>query len=83
MRVFNDVMTVQELIDLVAFLQPKYKIKPITFTIMANIECCNTGVCAVASSLERRSLYPKFNRLGRVKMKIPKRILLVTSGRHA
>jgi sulfur-oxidizing protein SoxX len=32
MRVFNDVMTVQELIDLVAFLQPKYKVKPITYT---------------------------------------------------
>lgn len=32
MRVFNDVMTVQELIDLVAFLQPKYKVEPITYT---------------------------------------------------
>jgi sulfur-oxidizing protein SoxX len=32
MWVFNDVMTVQELIDLVAFLQPKYKVKPITYT---------------------------------------------------
>lgn len=32
MRVFNDVMTVQELIDLVAFLQPKYEVKPITYT---------------------------------------------------
>jgi sulfur-oxidizing protein SoxX len=32
MRVFNDVMTVQELIDLVAFLQPKFKVKPITYT---------------------------------------------------
>jgi sulfur-oxidizing protein SoxX len=32
MRVFNDVMTVKELIDLVAFLQPKYKVKPITYT---------------------------------------------------
>ncbi|MEP1445141.1 MAG: c-type cytochrome [Paraglaciecola sp.] len=32
MRVFNDVMTVQELIDLVAFLQPKYDVKPITYT---------------------------------------------------
>jgi hypothetical protein len=32
MRVFNDVMTVQELIDLVAFLQPKYKVQPITYT---------------------------------------------------
>lgn len=28
----NDVMTVTELIDLVAFLQPKYKVKPITYT---------------------------------------------------
>jgi hypothetical protein len=32
MRVFNDVMTVQELIDLVAFLQPQYKVQPITYT---------------------------------------------------
>jgi mono/diheme cytochrome c family protein len=32
MRMFNDVMTVQELIDLVAFLQPKYEVKPITYT---------------------------------------------------
>jgi sulfur-oxidizing protein SoxX len=32
MRVFNDVMTVQDLIDLVAFLQPKYEVKPITYT---------------------------------------------------
>ncbi len=32
MRVFNEVMTIQELIDLVAFLQPKYKVKPITYT---------------------------------------------------
>jgi hypothetical protein len=32
MRVFNDVMTVQELIDVVAFLQPKYEVKPITYT---------------------------------------------------
>jgi hypothetical protein len=32
MRKFNDVMTVQELIDLVAFLQPKYDVKPITYT---------------------------------------------------
>jgi mono/diheme cytochrome c family protein len=32
MRIFNDVMTVQELIDLVAFLQPKYDVKPITYT---------------------------------------------------
>jgi sulfur-oxidizing protein SoxX len=32
MRVFNDVMTVQQLIDLVAFLQPKYAVEPITYT---------------------------------------------------
>ncbi|MCI2284224.1 cytochrome C [Colwellia sp. MSW7] len=32
MRIYNDVMTVSELIDLVAFLQPKYKIKPPTYT---------------------------------------------------
>jgi hypothetical protein len=32
MRVFNDVMTVSELIDLVAFLQPKYEVKPIQYT---------------------------------------------------
>lgn len=32
MRLFNDVMTVQELINLVAFLQSKYKVKPITYT---------------------------------------------------
>lgn len=32
MRLFNDVMTVQELIDLVAFLQPKYEVAPITYT---------------------------------------------------
>ncbi len=32
MRVFNDVMTVQELIDLIAFLQPKYKVEPINYT---------------------------------------------------
>jgi hypothetical protein len=32
MRLFNEVMTVQELIDLVAFLQPKYDVKPITYT---------------------------------------------------
>lgn len=29
---FNDIMTVTELIHLVAFLQPEYKVKPITFT---------------------------------------------------
>lgn len=32
MRVFNDVMTVSELIDLVTFLQPKYKVKPIQYS---------------------------------------------------
>ncbi|WP_158969177.1 c-type cytochrome [Paraglaciecola sp. L3A3] len=32
MRVFNDVMTVQELIDLVTFLQPKYQVKPVNYT---------------------------------------------------
>jgi len=32
MRIFNDVMTVQELIDVVSFLQPKYDVKPITYT---------------------------------------------------
>jgi sulfur-oxidizing protein SoxX len=31
-RVFNNVMTIQELINLVAFLQPKYELKPITYT---------------------------------------------------
>jgi len=32
MRVFNDVMTVSELVDIVAFLQPKYKVKPMQYT---------------------------------------------------
>lgn len=32
MTVFNDVMTVSELTDLVTFLQPKYKVKPIQYT---------------------------------------------------
>ena len=32
MRIYNDVMTVSELIDLVAFLQPQYKVKPIQYT---------------------------------------------------
>ncbi|MFT5313938.1 MAG: sulfur-oxidizing protein SoxX [Paraglaciecola sp.] len=32
MRLFNDVMTVSELVDLVAFLQPKYEVKPIQYT---------------------------------------------------
>lgn len=33
MRVYNDVMTVSELIDIVAFLQPKYKVKPVQYTL--------------------------------------------------
>ena len=32
MRVFNDVMTVTELTNLVAFLQPKYKVQPHQYT---------------------------------------------------
>ncbi|MFT5675594.1 MAG: sulfur-oxidizing protein SoxX [Paraglaciecola sp.] len=32
MRIFNDVMTVTELVDLVSFLQPQYKVKPIQYT---------------------------------------------------
>lgn len=32
MRVYNDVMTVTELIDIVAFLQPKFKVKPLRYT---------------------------------------------------
>ena len=32
MVIFNDVMTVSELVDLVAFLQPKYKMKPHEYT---------------------------------------------------
>ncbi|GAA0859308.1 cytochrome C [Aliiglaciecola litoralis] len=32
MRVYNDVMTISELIDLVAFLQPKYQVKPMQYT---------------------------------------------------
>jgi mono/diheme cytochrome c family protein len=32
MVVFNDVMTVTELVDLVTFLQPKYKVKPYQYT---------------------------------------------------
>ena len=32
MLVNNDVMTVSELIDIVAFLQPKYKVKPMQYT---------------------------------------------------
>jgi len=32
MRIYNDVMTVNELIDIVTFLQPKYKIKQPQYT---------------------------------------------------
>lgn len=32
MRNFNDALTVTELVDLVTFLQPQYKVKPITYT---------------------------------------------------
>lgn len=32
MRNYNDVLTVTELVDLVTFLQPHYKVKPITYT---------------------------------------------------
>ena len=32
MPIFNDVMTVTELVNLVAFLQPQYKVKPIQYT---------------------------------------------------
>jgi mono/diheme cytochrome c family protein len=32
MPVFNEVMTVTELINIVAFLQPKYKVKPMQYT---------------------------------------------------
>lgn len=32
MRIYNDVMTVSELIDIVAFLQPKYEVKPQQYT---------------------------------------------------
>lgn len=32
MEVYNDVMTVTELVDLVAFLQPHYKVKPAQYT---------------------------------------------------
>jgi sulfur-oxidizing protein SoxX len=32
MPIFNDVMTVTELINIVAFLQPKYKVKPMQYT---------------------------------------------------
>lgn len=32
MRIYNDVMTVTELVDLVAFLQPKYQVQPYQYT---------------------------------------------------
>lgn len=32
MLVFNDVITVTELVDLVTFFQPKYKVKPYKYT---------------------------------------------------
>lgn len=32
MRVYNDVMTVSELVDIVTYLQPKYKVKPMQYT---------------------------------------------------
>jgi mono/diheme cytochrome c family protein len=36
MRVYNDVMTVSELTNIVAFLQPKYKVKPMQYTQYQN-----------------------------------------------
>jgi sulfur-oxidizing protein SoxX len=33
MQVFNDVMTVTELVNIVAFLQPKYNVKPMQYTL--------------------------------------------------
>lgn len=36
MQVYNDVMTVSELTDIVAFLQPKYKVKPMQYTQYQN-----------------------------------------------
>lgn len=36
MRVYNDVMTVSELTDIVAFLQPKYEVKPMQYTQYQN-----------------------------------------------
>jgi len=38
MPVFNDVMTVTELIDLVAFLQPKYTVPPYEYTHYGHYE---------------------------------------------
>ncbi|WP_412973309.1 c-type cytochrome [Glaciecola sp. MF2-115] len=32
MPIYNDVMTVNELIDIVTYLQPKYKVKPMRYT---------------------------------------------------
>lgn len=36
MQVYNDIMTVSELNDIVAFLQPKYKVKPMQYTQYQN-----------------------------------------------
>jgi mono/diheme cytochrome c family protein len=36
MHVYNDVMTVSELTDIVTFLQPKYKVKPMHYTQYRN-----------------------------------------------
>jgi mono/diheme cytochrome c family protein len=36
MRNYNDVMTVSELIDLVAYLQPEYKVEPLHITPYSN-----------------------------------------------
>ncbi|MFT4993829.1 MAG: sulfur-oxidizing protein SoxX [Paraglaciecola sp.] len=38
MRVFNDVMTVTELVNLVAFLQPKYTVPPYEYTHYGHYE---------------------------------------------
>jgi len=38
MPIFNDVMTVTELVDLVTFLQPKYNVKPYQYTHYGHYE---------------------------------------------
>jgi mono/diheme cytochrome c family protein len=38
MQIYNDVMTVSELTDIVAFLQPKYKVKPMRYTQYQNYD---------------------------------------------
>lgn len=38
MRSYNDVMTVSELTDIVTFLQPKYKVKPMQYTQYQNYD---------------------------------------------